>query len=366
MRLALVHDSLCGTGGAEKVFQSIAKGFPSADIFTFAYRPKLVDPYFQTRNIYTSMLNGVAGDMSLVRWLYPISTFAMQFLDLSSYDLIISSSTTVAKHVHARSVPHLCYCYYPPRALWDTDQYFTQDTLKSFFLRLFLPILRSRDLSAFKRITHVVTQSLPAQTRIKQIYGVAPPIIPGPIATPNISASQLLQPRQSFLIVSRLEEWKQLEHAIEAFNILRKPLNIVGSGSFSRYLQSLNTSPFTRFLGWQSESQLQQLYLSSQALIFTPDLEYGITPLEALHYGCPVIAFDSPGVRFTLLPYSTSIPSQNYTSIHYSSQSSLSLLSAIKLFSQVSFDPIFLNRYAARFSEESFLASLKSVVYSLV
>ena len=307
MKVALVHDSLCGTGGAEKVFESICKIFPSSDIYTLAYNKSKTSPYFKSRKIRVSILNPVCQSMETVRWFYLLSPFAMRLFDLSHYDLIISSSTTVAKHVLGTNSIHICYCYYPPRAIWFPSNYF-QSSWKKRVFSPFLNYLRNRDLLAASRVSYFITQSPDAQSMISKIYNRFAPIFPGPSSFVDMStetpAPDLSTRSDRYLLVSRLEPWKTVDYVIEAFNHMPdRCLDIVGVGSDMKRLSLLCKGDNIRFLGWQSEHTLLSIFRESRALIFPPDLEYGLVPIEANASGLPVIAFDSPGVQFTQISF---------------------------------------------------------------
>ena len=117
MKLALVHDHLCGIGGSERIFQHLCEEFPEADIYTLAYNPKTTLPYFATRKIHTTWLNRWISNSEAFRWSFPVATYVMQSVDLSHYDVVLSSSATTAKYVKAPKGKHACYCYIPTRAL---------------------------------------------------------------------------------------------------------------------------------------------------------------------------------------------------------------------------------------------------------
>jgi len=131
MKIALVHDYLCGKGGSERVFQSICEGFPEADIYTLAYNEDTTFEYFKSREIHTTWLNPVVRSMSAFRWSFPISGHVMESLDLRGYDIVLSSAATLANYVKAAKGCHICYRYIPTRALWMVDEYFGESKKKS-------------------------------------------------------------------------------------------------------------------------------------------------------------------------------------------------------------------------------------------
>src|SRR5205823_1182241 len=122
MRLALVHDYLCGRGGAERVFQFMCEEFPEADVFAVACNVSATYPYFKSRKIHTTWLNPFVRSMEAFRWSFPLATYAMEGLDFRDYDVVLSSSATAGKYIHVPNGRHVCYCYIPTRAIWQFDE----------------------------------------------------------------------------------------------------------------------------------------------------------------------------------------------------------------------------------------------------
>ena len=147
MRIALVHDYICTVGGAERVFQYICEGFPEADVFTLSLNRATTLPYFATKpGIHTTWMNRLVQSPRAFRVAFPLATYAMQSLDLSAYDLVLSSAATVARYVRAPNGRHVCYCYIPTRAVWHFDEYFGQRSIAGRAFKLLLPWLRRREL----------------------------------------------------------------------------------------------------------------------------------------------------------------------------------------------------------------------------
>ena len=115
MKIAIVHDYLCSKGGSERIFQYICEAFPEADVYALAFRPEKTFPYFSKRAIQTTWLQPFIRSSRAFRWLFLLGTYAMKSLDFSNYNLVVSSSTTVAKYLLAPDALHICYCYMPTR-----------------------------------------------------------------------------------------------------------------------------------------------------------------------------------------------------------------------------------------------------------
>src|SRR3989338_6770051 len=201
MKIAIVHDHLCGKGGSERVFQYICEAFPEADTYTLAFNPAKTFPYFANRHIRTTWLQPLVQSSRAFRWSFPLASYAMQSLDFSNYDLVISSSTTTTKYLIAPF--HICYCYMPTRALWHFDSYFGHSKIK-LFLKPLLPLLKKRDFAAAQKVDYFLTISQSSQSYIKQYYARDAEVLYCPIDT---SPFYLSPKKDHYLIVSRLEYW---------------------------------------------------------------------------------------------------------------------------------------------------------------
>ena len=169
VKLAIVHDYLCGMGGSERVFQYICEEFPEADTFALAYNPKRTLPFFKERDIRITWLNRYVQSMDAFRWSFPLATYVMESLDLSDYDVVLSSSATVAKYVRVPRGKHLCYCYIPTRALWQTDEYFGKSR-KVALIKPLLSYLQRRDYRAAQRVDQFIAISQTTQNHIASTY----------------------------------------------------------------------------------------------------------------------------------------------------------------------------------------------------
>ena len=188
MRLAIVHDYLCSIGGSERIFQYMCEEFAEADAFTLAFNPDTTLPYFRTRKIHTTWLDRFVRSTETFRWSFPLATYVMQSLDLSQYDIVLSSSATVAKYISVPNGRNICYCYIPTRALWHFDEYFGSSA-KARLLQLVLPYLKSRDLAASRRVDQFVAISKASSDYIKQYYGRESDILYCPIETKKFHSS---------------------------------------------------------------------------------------------------------------------------------------------------------------------------------
>ena len=358
MRIALVHDYLCTVGGSDRVFQYMCEAFPEADVYTLSLNRSTVIPYFAKRpDIRTTWMNPIVQTPAAFRLLFPIATYAMEHLDLRGYDLVLSSSATVARYVHAPDGRHVCYCYIPTRAIWHFDEYFSGGIAGRVF-KLLLPWLKRRELKAVARTDEFIAISEMTRGYIRRYYGRESSVLNCPIDLSTFG------PRpgrtDAFLIVSRLEHWKRLDYAIEAFKRLGLPLRIIGKGPEEAKLRAL-AGPNITFLGPVDDETLALEYAKARAVIFTPYLEYGLIPLEANASGTPVIAFGKGGITETMIPYET--PGQrNATAVFFMEQTPDALIEALGRFDTATFDTTTLVAHAAQWSVPEFQRKLREAV----
>ena len=363
MKMAIVHDYLCGIGGSERVFQYFCAEFEEADAYTLAYNPERTLPYFKRREIRTTWLNHFVQSMDAFRWSFPFATHVMESLDLSEYDLVLSSSATVAKYIRVPNGKHVCYCYIPTRALWQTVEYFG-GSWKSKLIKLFLSCLKRHDLEAAHRVNQFIAISKTTQKHIANTYSRDSSVIFSPIDLDRFAPSE--HRGEHYLIVSRLEQWKRVDYAIEAFSRLGLPLKVIGTGKEETRLREM-AGPNITFLGGVDDETLAREYAVTKAVIFTPFLEYGLIPLEANASGTPVICYGIGGITETMIPWSkeAELNSPSATAVFFYEQTANALIEAVRQFEQVSFDPAYLVKHASRWGVPEFKRQLRAAVQAI-
>ena len=359
MKIAIVHDYLCGIGGSERIFQYMCEEFSEADAYTLAYNPSATYPYFSTRKIHTTWLNRYVQSTEAFRWSFPIATYVMQSLDLSQYDVVLSSSATVAKYVSVPNGKHICYCYIPTRAIWHFDEYFSNST-KAKLLKLSLPYLKKRDYAAAQKINQFIAISQASKNYIKQYYDRDSEVIYCPIELDKFRPSE--KKGSHYLIVSRLEQWKRIDYAVEAFNRSGLPLRIVGTGNAETRLKAM-AKPNITFLGSVDDETLAREYAKAAAVIFTPFLEYGLTPLEANASGTPVICYGKGGITETMVPTDGQRASgASPTAVFFYEQTADALIKAVNEFQKYTFISTELVSHASQWGVPNFKKNLRNVV----
>jgi glycosyltransferase involved in cell wall biosynthesis len=338
----------------------MCEAFPDADVFTLALNRSRCLPYFARRpDIRTTWMNALVRSPASFRLLFPLATHAMEHLDLSDYDLVISSAATVARLVQAPNGRHVCYCYIPTRAIWHFGEYFGNGIAGKVF-KLFLPYLRRRELRAAARTDAFIAISEMTRGYIRDYYGRDSDVLPCPI---DLSAFAPGPERSDeFLLVSRLEHWKRVDYAVEAFTHLGLPLRIIGQGPELGRLRAM-AGPTITFVGHVGDAELAREYARARAVIFTPFLEYGLIPLEANASGTPVIAYGKGGIEETMIPAnartSSALPP---TAVFFHEQTAESLMEGVRTFEGLRFDRDALVRHASQWGVPEFQTRLRRLV----
>ncbi len=317
MRVALIHDHLAQDGGAEKVLKVFAEMFPEAPIFTLLSEKINVDKYYRDRKIDTSIIQKLPGGVRHYQWYMPFMPMAVEFFDLSEFDLVLSDSSSFAKGVITRpETLHIDYCHTPTRYLWsDTHQYINELKYNKWFkkiISLVLNYIRLWDRAAADRVDLFIANSETVKRRITKYYHRDSVVIYPPVNTDffNIFAdlidSRLLS-QNYFLCGCRLAPYKRIDIVIEAFKMMPdKKLIIYGNGiDTSRLIKIAWGSSNIEFVGRVDDAMLAKLYRNSQAYIHPQEEDFGITAVEAMACGTPVIAYRSGGAQETIIENQT-------------------------------------------------------------
>ena len=303
MRVALVHDWLTGMRGGERCLEVFCELFPAAPLFTLLHLPGRVSPAIERRRIFTSFLQQVPGIAARYRSFLPLFPWAIGRFDLSGYDLILSASHCVAKGIRVPpGALHVCYCFTPMRYVWDLyDDYFGERAgwLPRHLMPLVAPALRRWDVATSRRVHHFVAISSHVAERVARCYGRQAEVIYPPVDLSRFDLSE--ESDGYYLAVSALAPYKRVDLAVMAANRLGRRLVIVGSGQEEKRLRAM-AGPTVEFLGWRGDKEVAERYARCRALLFPGVEDFGITPLEAMASGKPVIAFGRGGARETVVP----------------------------------------------------------------
>lgn len=349
LKIALAHDVLINSGGAERVAAAMAAAFPDAPLFTCAYHPERTFPVFRGRQIHTTFLQRLPHRERLVKLAFPLAVPAVESFDLRDFDLVLSSSTFLVKGIlTSPGTCHVCYMHNVFRLLWMKNAYRGGRRRSGRRLESLLSPLRLWDFAASQRPDVLLTNSRVVQERIGKYYRRAARVLHPPI---DLSLFHL-SPHQDdyYLVVSRLEPYKRTDIAVRAFEDLGLRLLVVGEGSEKKTLARMAGRKI-EFLGAVRDELLSELYANAQAIVFPGEEDFGLVPLEALASGRPVIAYRAGGVLETL---------SDDTGVLFAPQTPEALAAAVRECAERRFDPARLRAHAARFGIGTFVGKLKT------
>ena len=356
MKVALVYDRVNKWGGAEQVLLALHELFPSAPLYTALYDPKKAPWASVFPKIIPSFLQKIPflnKHHELLGWLMPI---AYETFCFNNFDLVISVTSEAAKGIITKpKTKHICICLTPTRYLWSHyNDYFKGASFKGI-TKPIVNYLRSWDVIAAQRPDKVIAISSEVQKRIRKYYKRESEIIFPPVDVKRfqvskskinkIKADNQLPSSGFYLIVSRLVPYKKIDLAIEAFNELRYPLVVVGTGSEEKRLKSVSYENIV-FAGFVSEEELIKLYQGAKAFIFPNEEDFGIAAVEAQAAGIPVISYNKGGSCDSVI--------DTKTGIYFKHQNKEGLINAVKKFNDMRFDKKVLIKNAERFSKDRF------------
>ncbi len=300
-RVALVHDWLVGWGGAEQVLAELAALYPQAPLYTSVWAPDpRVAAAFEGREIRTTWLQQLPGAGRHYRSLFPFMGRAFRGLDLSGFDLVISSSHALSKAVRVHGgATHLCYCHAPPRYLWDLYHQYSPGW-KGIVRAPVARRLRQVDREAARGVTRFVANSRTVADRIRKHYDREAEVLHPPVHVERFAAAREPGDRsERYLAGGRMVPYKGLDIAIAAANQAQLPLDVFGDGPERGRLERLG-GPTVRFLGKVPDEALPGLLARSRAYLFPVEEDFGILPVEAMAAGTPVLALARGGATETV------------------------------------------------------------------
>jgi len=356
MRTAIVHYWLLNMRGGEKVVEALCRLLPDADIFTLFYDPERVSETIRARRVYASFLQPLR---RFHRALLPLMPLALESLDLRGYDLVVSSESGPAKGVILPSgTRHVCYCHTPMRYLWDLYPAYRNEWTRSRWKRAAITpaanYLRLWDYASAARVDEFIANSGNVQRRIWKAYRRESTVVTPPVQVGTFYSKPA---EDYYLIVSELVAYKRIDSAVRAFASNGRKLRIVGDGPEFRSLKG-SAAPNIEFCGRLSGDELREVYARARALVMPGEEDFGITAVEALASGKPVIAFGRGGALET-------VPlAEPLGGIVYDSASDEALNDALLRWDclEAKVDPRALQAYATRFSEADFARKMRAIL----
>lgn len=301
MKIALVHDYLSQDGGAEKVLDVFQEIWPEAPIYTLFFDSEKL-PRFTKADIRTSFLQSLPFALKKYQWYLPLMPTATETLDLSQFDIVISSASAFAKGIITNEdALHICYCHTPTRYLWSDTHSYLEELRMPRIVKQALPPLLSRlrvwDRAAADRVDLFIANSETVRRRIEKYYGLSSTVIHPPVETDRFSLSH--EPKKYFLTGGRLNPYKRFDLVVEASNRTGIPLKVFGTGPTEKELRRQAKSQ-VEFLGRVSDQELTALYANAKAFIHPQVEDFGITAIESMAAGRPVIAYRRGGAIETV------------------------------------------------------------------
>lgn len=366
MKIAIVHDWLVTYGGAERVLAQVLVCFPEADVFAVIDGLKQEERTFlKDKPVKTTVLQHLPGVFKHYRKLLPLMPWAMGRLNLSGYDVVISSSHAVAKGVKLQAHQlHICLCYSPMRYAWDLQDAYLKEAkldtgLKGMAARWVLKKIQQWDFQTAQKVHHFIAISHYIAQRIQRNYGRSSVVIYPPV---NVSGFSIkTQPAENFyLTASRLVPYKQVALMVATFNSLpQHQFKVIGDGPEFNSIQAM-AGPNVDILGHVPTHVLKDHLQRAKAFVFAADEDFGIAPLEAQACGTPVIAYGKGGALETVKAEVAP------TGLFFAEQSVESLKQAILTFETQSFKPEDCRNNALQFSEAIFREKFTATVMAYV
>ena len=298
MRAAIVHYWLLNRRGGEKVLDALCRLLPDADIFTLFCNPATLSPVVRSHRIVTSFLNPLRRHY---RSLLPLMPMALESLDLRGYDLVVSSESGPAKGVITSSdTRHICYCHTPMRYLWDLYPAYRNEWTRSRVKRaLMTPVanyLRLWDYASAARVDQFVANSRNVQARLWKTYRRESEVVYPPV---DVRSFYSKASEDYALVVSELVPYKRIDTAVRYFSRTGRRLKIAGAGPEYKALRAM-ASANVEFVGRVSDEDLRELYARCQYFVLPGEEDFGITAVEALASGKPVVALGRGGALETV------------------------------------------------------------------
>lgn len=359
MKIAFAHDYLTRFGGAERMLKTLHQAYPDAPIFTLIARDHVVREHFPDADIRTSFAQRAPFSH---RAALPLLPFAVESFDTSGYDVIISGTSAYMKGLVTRSsTRHISYVHTPPRYLWEDRQEYTQHHVPTglrWAAHPLLHMIRLWDQQAARRPDALLANSEYTKQRIKSYYDLDAEVVTPPVDVARHSLSKAVRqryqlPQEYFLLVSRLTWWKRPDIAIDAMSALGHPLIVVGEGPDAASLKR-GAGENVRFLGTLSDDEVRQLMWGARALLHPSLEDFGMTAVEAMAQGTPVVAFRQGGATETV--------QEGLSGVFFDDPHPLALANAARLALERTWDADAIRDSVSHHAEDHFLKKIKQAV----
>lgn len=364
-RIAIVADWLSTYAGAERVLEQMLLVFPEAELFAVVDAvPPAERAFLQGKKVHTTFIQNLPGAQKRFRAYLPLMPLAIEQLDLSGFDIVLSSSHAVAKGVLVGPDQlHISYVYSPLRYAWDMQAQYLREAklergLKSWLVRWLLHRLRLWDVRTANGVDYFYADSKFIARRIAKCYRREAEVLYPPVALDDFTF--VPQKEDFYLTVSRLVPYKRVDLIVEAFAAMpERKLVVIGDGPEMARIKKL-AAPNVQILGFQPFNVVKTHMQSARAFVFAAQEDFGIAPVEAQACGTPVIAFGRGGATETVRGPQSSQP----TGVFFNEQTVPSLVQAVQCFEALKepIRPEDCRTNAERFSVAAFRSGLQTAV----
>ncbi|MEJ8307244.1 glycosyltransferase family 4 protein [Saccharibacillus sacchari] len=367
MKVAIIHDWLTSYAGSEKVLEQMIQIFPEAEIYSLVdFMPEKDRGFLQGKEVHTSFIQKLPLAKKQYRQYLPFMPLAIEQFDLSSYDLILSSSHAVAKGViTGPDQLHISYVHSPIRYAWDMQPQYLKESglqkgLKGAMAKIILSRIRLWDYRTSNGVDHFVANSQFIANRIWKVYRREASVIYPPV---NVSAFTAREDKEDFyLTASRMVPYKKMDMIAAAFaQMPDKKLVIIGDGPDMEKVRK-HESANIHILGYQPDHVLVDHMQRAKAFVFAAEEDFGITPVEAQACGTPVIAYGKGGALETVKGLDELAP----TGVFYDEQNPAAIIEAVQRFEaeKAKILPTNCRKNAMRFSPEVFRQNLQTHIHN--
>lgn len=367
LKIAIVHDWLTVYAGAERVLEQMLKCYPEADIYSLVdFLPRNGRQFIRDKSVTTSFIQKLPLSRSRYRAYLPLMPLAVEQFDLSSYDVVISSSHAVAKGIlTGPDQLHLCMCYSPIRYAWDLQHQYLKESgltsgIKGWFAKYILHKIRIWDLRTANGVDGFIAISNFISRRIWKVYRRKSIVIYPPV---EVDSFEICNDKEGYyLTASRMVPYKKIGLIVQSFKEMpNKHLVVIGDGPDFEKIKLL-AGPNVTLLGYQSFDVLSMHMKKCKAFIFAAEEDFGIAPLEAQASGTPVIAYGKGGALETIV--GSDIEGKKRTGVFFYNQTAEAIIAAIDEFEALTekISPADCRKNAMRFSPQSFCDEFKMYV----
>jgi len=352
MKIALVHDFLSQAGGAERVLKAFHEIWPEAPIFVlFHDKEKIKD--FKEADVRESFIAKLPYGKTKYQWYLPWMPLATERHNLHDFDLVLSSTSAFAKGVLTRpQTLHISYCHTPTRYLWTDTHEYLEDLKYNRLVKSFLPPLIHRlrlwDKMSVDRVDHFIANSYNVKNRIQKYYRRDSEVIYPPVDVYKFKIADKVG--DYFLAGGRLVPYKRFDLLVKVFNRLGYNLKIFGIGPELNKLKKI-ARPNIEFLGGVSDKEKAELMSRAKAFLHPQVEDLGITPLESMASGRPVIAYPVGGATETVI--------HGETGVYFKNQTWEALLDTVLNFNYENWDSAKIRNFAEHFSIATFKDKIK-------